>query len=834
MRFTTTQCDRNSNVLLRKKIFIPLVLALTIPVLLVGLYAYNVLVDETRAKFMQSIEDANTNVGTSINEILIEAADKLDLFATTMLLQNYITLDENRYDTHQPELYTQLLQHQISYPDYFLIQLILSGGQIDSAVDNRKLMQPIFSAREWSFFTEFTKLQPNETKYHVDLDPVSQRHIISFARALKYAGMSEDKTTENTLETRKTHYLSISMYANKITALLSKRLNLTNIPLVIVTQDNQIISHPSNQAFTTDDLQNANIRGIQTSTEVSINKQKYLLVPYRLKAGMTLYSIMPTNILSETAFTLLIRVILFLVLFIIIISLLCYFILNNFILKPISSMQELVADIAEGRMDTLPSTIDRKDELGFLSTALINMRQKIKSNQKSIQQLAFFDSLTKLPNRSTFQTQLDSAITFASSAQERFAVVFIDLDNFKKVNDTLGHEAGDELLLSASSRIKKTLNIPQYTLDNVNRKSNANILLARLGGDEFTMLIPVNKTEEAVRELLHRVVKALSSEFSIGGSTVNIGASIGVAFYPSNADNAKDLLKSADLAMYDAKQNGTNKVVFYYPQLQHTLINANNIESILRKTIENNDFSLDFTPRINLHDYSIAGFEIALCWQHPLLANISMPALHSQLQTNAQLQSFTLWMIKKALAKVKYWLSLGYKTCNVAINISSVQLALPGFVDDIKSALAEAELPSKHLRIEITISPTFTESGAVKTTLSEIHALGINITLNKFAQGLASFQQLRELPIDQIKLEQHFVKDAAQGDADLLQALINFTKGIGVNCVVEGVSTSTQHEALLLSGCAFAQGPYYAKLLSELDVDDFVSSFNDKHHSVGL
>ncbi|MFT6269955.1 MAG: diguanylate cyclase (GGDEF)-like protein [Alphaproteobacteria bacterium] len=778
---------------------------------------------------MQSIDDVNTNVGTSINEILNSAGKDLSVFAATRLFQNYVTLDEIRYDTHQPQVYIQLLQYQDAHPEYFLMQLVLSDGQVDSSVDNRESVLPVFSVADWRFFQEFESVNTGETKYHMDFEPTLQKFIISLSTPMKYSSLELDDTTQNPRAT----YFSLSMYADRIAALLSKRLNLTNIPLVIVTQDNQIIAHATNDEFTVAELNNANIFGVKTPTQVFIDQRSYLLVPYKLAAGMTLYSVMPNSILNQTARTLFIEVTLFLILFILIISGLGFFILNRFILKPISSMQLLVTDIAEGKMNTVAPVVNSKDELGFLLHALVDMRDNINASQNSTKQLAFFDSLTNLPNRSTFQTQLDYSIVCASKAQERFAVVFIDLDNFKKVNDTLGHDAGDELLLSASSRIKKALSIPQYTLDNVTQKSNKTIFLARLGGDEFTMLIPVNKTKEEVRIRLMDVVQTLSVEFNLGGDRVNIGASIGVAFYPSSANNAKDLLKSADLAMYDAKRQGTNKIVFYYPQLRQTLVNANKIEIILREAIETEDFSFDFHPRMNLRDYSIKGFEIDLNWRHPKLAKLSSTQLYAYLRINGKLHLFSHLMIKKATAKMKQWLSLGYKNCSVAINVSSAQLEEPEFVATIENALNEAKIPSKYLIIEFTISSAFRDSEKVITTLHQLNELGISITLNEFAQGLASFQHLRDLPINQIKLEETFVSDAVQGNFEFLRALISFTKGLDIDCIVEGVTTSTRHDALLLSGCEYAQGPYYAKPLSEAHVDNFIESLHDKNNSVG-
>ncbi len=197
---------------LRKKIFIPLVLSLTIPVLLVGLYAYSFLVTETRNNVMQSIDDVNTNVGTSINEILITAQNDLNTFATTELFQEYVTLNDIRYDTHQSQVYMQLLKYQTAYPEYFLMQLVLSNGQIDSSVDNRKSVLPVFSVANWPFFQTFKSIKPGETKYHVDFDASLQRFIIILSAALKYSSVELD----NTMQGQGATYLTMSMDAYRI------------------------------------------------------------------------------------------------------------------------------------------------------------------------------------------------------------------------------------------------------------------------------------------------------------------------------------------------------------------------------------------------------------------------------------------------------------------------------------------------------------------------------------------------------------------------------------------------------------------------------------------
>lgn len=813
---------------LRRKIFIPLILALTIPVLLVGLYAYDFLMEDSRKGFLQNVIDVNTNTGDSIDLILNKANENLTHFASSRLFQNYVLLDESRYETHQANVYFQLLEYQAAHPNYFLIQLVLSSGQVDSYIDNRPEMQSAFTVDKWPFFQTFKNISPDTTEYFFEFDSSTQKFIISLATPMKF---TEDEP-EETINDNNTTYLSLSMYADSVVNLLSSRLNLLNVPVVIVTDDNQIIAHPKSKIFSTEELQKVNIGDITTSTNIVVNEQEYLVVPHELSAGLTLYSIMPNSIFSKTATNLFIQMGLFLVIFIMLISSISYFILNKILLAPISNMQLLVKDISDGKMNTVIPLIESKDELGFLSVALIDMREKISSSQQSIQQLAFIDSLTELPNRRSFQSELEHSISIASKAHEHFAVVFMDLDNFKNINDTLGHEAGDKLLLEVAKRIQTALDIPQYSLANTHRTTNDSTILARLGGDEFTILIPVEKTKEAVRVSLKKVIKTLSKDFMLYGNKANIGVSIGAAFYPSSADNSKELLKSADIAMYEAKNTGKNKVVFYSPTLKQPIVKARNIEISLSKAIQNNDLSLVFHPRMKLKDYSIQAFEIGVCWHEKQLEDLSITQLHAHIQNNSQLQFFTRWMLSSAVAKIQQWQKLGCKQYSLALNISSIQLEEAEFINDIQHALNDAGALGKYLLIEVSISPFFKNMQKIQRTLSEIRSLGLHITLNDFGEGLASFKQLGRLPISQIKLEQNFVDEAAQGNTELLTALIKFTKNIGVSCIVEGVCSSTQHDALLLSKCEFAQGTYYSEALTEHSVDDFIQALDEKQEII--
>ncbi|WP_371193411.1 EAL domain-containing protein [Glaciecola sp. SC05] len=815
---------------LRRKVFLPLILALAIPVLVVGLYVYSFLVEDTRAKFLQNINETNANVAVSINQILGDANDDLTRFATTRLFQNYSTLDDTRYYTHQPLVYTQLLNYQNMYPNYFLMQLILENGVVDSSVDNRGFRFPQLSVSEWPFFERFISINNGEILYQVELEESTQRFIIRLATAMKYNIIEAETATS----TQRTSYFSMSMYADPIVALLSQRFNLPDVSLFVLTPDNQIISQKSATSFNLDALYDINIAGVVAPTTVLIDQREYLLIPHILSADMTLFSILPVRIFNDTALTLLVKISLFLLAFICLISVLGFIILNRLILAPITSMQSIVADISDGKMDTVIPAINSKDELGFLAKAIVDMRQRITSNQRSIEQLAFFDSLTHLPNRRTFQSALDAAIQNANHEKEHFAVAFMDLDNFKRVNDTLGHEAGDELLQHAAKRIRRALNIEQYTIDNVNPASNQSAFLARLGGDEFTILMPIETGNVSIRSRLTSVIGSLSEEFIIKGNTVSIGASIGVATYPSSADNARDLLKHADLAMYEAKRTGKNNIVFYLPEMQKSQASKNTIEMTLKEAIEQKAFSLSYYPRIKLTDYSVVAMEMGVKWEHSSLAELPPQVLHGYMQANMQLREHSRWLITEALANIKRWLLLGYADCSVAINVSSVQLEDAEFVNDFRDALYKNDISSKHLIIEITAVSSAQNTDVIQVNLGQLHALGISITLNDFAKGVASFQQIRDLAIAQIKLEQTFVADAAQGNAEMLKALITLSKSIGVRCIVNSVASSTQHDALLLSGCEYGQGPYYSRPLNDFSVDAFIKSIVDKHDALEL
>lgn len=508
--------------------------------------------------------------------------------------------------------------------------------------------------------------------------------------------------------------------------------------------------------------------------------------------------------------------------------------IQRLLLNPIFAIKNLVKNITDGVSDAPIELLSKNDELGELTDSIITMRSKINENNKRIETLAYFDELTQLPNRYSFQQQLDELIAHAGFYYSKFAVLFLDLDNFKAVNDTVGHDIGDKLLIQASKRIQQCFNIK-----NSKNWPNGDIqqaMLARLGGDEFTLLLPnVNKPDK-LEPLFEDLIRHLSQPFFIDGHEILVGASVGIAIYPANGKQRKELLKNADIAMYESKKAGKNCFTFFSTEMKEKANERQFIEAALAKALRNHEFRLEYQPRIKLKEHSVDGFEALIRWNNAEIGNIPPDKFIPIAESNLQILEIGRWVLTEACSKIRDWINQGFSDFVVSINVSSVQLYRANLVEEIEIALATNDIPGHYLEIEITETAILEEQALVITKLKRIKELGVRISLDDFGTGYSSLSHLHALPIDILKIDRSFICDIAssQYSADVFEGIIQLAKRLRLITVAEGVEKSAQHEVLLLSKCDHAQGYYYAKPLSEDLADKYVKDELTKQKLVSL
>jgi len=441
-----------------------------------------------------------------------------------------------------------------------------------------------------------------------------------------------------------------------------------------------------------------------------------------------------------------------------------------------------------------------------------------KNAEAKIYNLAYYDELTELPNRELFSQSLERTIGIAERDKQKFAVLFVDLDRFKRINDTLGHSIGDELLKDVANRLANCTRSTDSValLDPV---ANGGVKLARLGGDEFVIKLYGIDAEQMVATIASRIIEALTPPFACAGHQFVVTPSIGIALYPQDGKTGEELLMNADSAMYRAKNVGRNNYKFYSETMRTKSLHRLDLESLIRTAIELKQFELYFQPKVAAKNFRLVGAEALMRWHHPIRGNIPPDEFIPIAEETGLIVPIGQWVLREACKQVKLWAASPVGTVPVSVNISSHQFRDSGLVNDVMSAVSGAGILAEFLELEITESVLLHD---VDKTLIELEALkdaGISLSIDDFGTGYSSLSYLKRFPIDTIKIDRSFVKDLHQDadDAAICAAILAMSKQLGLTVVAEGVETREQLRFLRSHGCDHIQGYICSKALSASD-----------------
>lgn len=438
-----------------------------------------------------------------------------------------------------------------------------------------------------------------------------------------------------------------------------------------------------------------------------------------------------------------------------------------------------------------------------------------KQMQDHIQHLAYHDPLTDLPNRAMFNRQLNHAIAQAQRYQKGLAVLFIDLDRFKNINDTLGHDAGDRLLKEMSRRISSCLRVS----DVVARAEKGTDLLARLGGDEFVVLIEEVTDSARVSHIARKILSAMVKEFPLDGQLIHITASIGISMFPEDGRNEFSLMKHADIAMYRAKDRGKNTFQFYSSHMDLHSAELLALESGLRRSLERNEFVLFYQAKVETKTGRITGAEALVRWQHPELGLVSPVHFIPLAEESGLIVPLSQWVMKEALAQNRRWQELGLPSLRIAVNLSARQFVDENLLTDTIAALQDSGVDPSLLELEITESMMMYNTDKTIQMLAEMRRMGIRVAIDDFGIGYSSLSHLKQFPIDIIKIDRSFIKDIPGDKADeaITEAIIAMGKSLKIKVVAEGVETVDQLQFLRARGCDEIQGYFFSRPVSAAD-----------------
>ena len=422
-----------------------------------------------------------------------------------------------------------------------------------------------------------------------------------------------------------------------------------------------------------------------------------------------------------------------------------------------------------------------------------------KKSEEELRRLANFDLLTNLPNRALFQDRLTQAMERASRQNGRIALIYIDLDRFKKINDSFGHSLGDELLKIVAGRLCECV-----------RGSDT---VSRLGGDEFTIILPEIQNISDAGKVSEKVIEIMNNPFGLENQEVTISPSIGISLFPNDASDMETLLKNADAAMYYAKTKGRNNYQYYTQEMNAEARYRLNLENRLRRAMEDNNFQLYYQPQVDTKSLNITGYEALIRWRDAENGLISPVEFVPLLEDTGMIVPVGEWILRKVCSDIAQISKLNNHFKSVSVNFSARQFVDNSLVDRVEKVLNETGVSTEHIVIEITETILMTETERSLQMLSELSELGLKLSLDDFGTGYSSLAYLKQFPIDVIKIDRSFVQDLHKdtSDAAICEAIIAIAQQLGLKVIAEGVETKDQFEFMQRRGCHSIQGFFFGK-----------------------
>lgn len=484
-----------------------------------------------------------------------------------------------------------------------------------------------------------------------------------------------------------------------------------------------------------------------------------------------------------------------------------------------------VRDMALARhRDNLEDEVEKRtSELRSLNEELERQIAQRKQAEEHIRRLAYYDVLTGLPNRQLFQERLDKALSSARRRGSYVGLLFLDLDRFKQVNDTLGHSAGDELLCEVAQRVSRSVRFTDYVARGDAEVPKGEV--SRLGGDEFTVLLTEIVDPSAAAEVAQRVLNELARPVTVAGYEIFPTASIGIAVFPDDGPDAETLLRNADTAMYNAKASRRNAFEFYTEEMNVSAARRLQIASRLSTALECERLELHYQPLLSSVDGRVTGAEALLRWRDPELGWVSPEEFIPVADETGLIVGIGEWVLRTACKQARSWELAGHTDMRMSVNVSSHELRQPGWHRAVRRVLDETGLTPTLLELEMTETAILQSDDATTSTLAELDALGIGVALDDFGTGYSSLSYLKRFPIDRVKIDRSFVGDIAADpdDAALTSAILAMAKSLRLGVVGEGVETEEQAAFLRERGCDELQGELYSPPLTASEFEAFLA-----------
>jgi diguanylate cyclase (GGDEF)-like protein/PAS domain S-box-containing protein len=471
-------------------------------------------------------------------------------------------------------------------------------------------------------------------------------------------------------------------------------------------------------------------------------------------------------------------------------------------LSPLESAEGILVTAAIRNITTRKKAeallVQKVEELNRSNEELVASAYTARTMAQQMTHLAEHDALTGLPNRLLLNDRIGQSVKLALRNTCQIALLFLDLDGFKHINDSLGHAIGDKLLQSIATRLTDILRAPDT--------------VSRLGGDEFVVLLPEVRQPEDAAITARRLLQTLAEGHSIGGHDLHVTTSIGVSVYPDDGLDAETLIKNADTAMYQAKENGHQSYQFFRPAMSVQAVERQSIEEHLRRALERQEFTLSYQPKINLCTAKITGVEALIRWTHPTRGSVPPVQFIPVAEDCGLILPIGAWVLREACAQARAWTDAGLPATTMAVNVSAMQFQNEKFSEELFAILDDTGLNPRYLELELTESALMKRADLAASILSTLRAVGVRVTVDDFGTGYSSLSYLRKFPLDALKIDQSFVQQITTipDETTIVRAIIGMGRSLNLRVIAEGVETQDQLDFLKTHQCDEAQGYFFS------------------------
>lgn len=802
---------------LRTKIPFLLVPLIVLSMLLLGWFNYKELRMASEQRLFAEMHASLDRLREHVEAEVETAHGNIDLLSKQTLVRKYILTEdeEERYNLLQAPLLRLFSSYQEAFPEYYEIRIFLPDGYEDVR-QSRPYTGNI--SEEEGDSAVFRALQSAEDDIYsaVYRNPDNRNMSLFFGKPLLLINRAIDPVG---VAPRLRGYVALTVGLDEVeTHIRDQVISDSGYLFATDASGNVYFESSSRQVY---DLIPATLSETVLTVEsgarpllIDFNGEHAFLAGVRLHDDLNVFVALPESELRAISYQLGLVVAAITLFTIIITTLFMVFAMEHQVIRPIQNLRRLSKEIGRGNLSVEVSGVNTGDEIGELATAFREMAGNLKSSDEQVRFLAYHDSLTGLPNRAMFKEYLVRSIAHAKRNEELIAVLFLDVDNFKNINDTLGHYAGDILLQEVGERLATVLRGNDY-IARGHGKDNPDKVLARLGGDEFIILLPDIRDSLAPGAVAQRIIEAFTPSINITEQECHVSASIGITVYPVDGNDADELIKNADIAMYHAKENGKNAYQYFENSMNIAAIERVKLEGRLRSALGQGHLVLHYQPQVDSISSEIVGLEALLRWRDPEDGLISPGEFIPLAETSGLILPIGEWVLQEACRQARAWQNAGYPLHQISVNVSSVQFARQDVASIVREALIKSRLDPRCLEIEITESTIMSDPDNTVRMLEDIKSLGVSIALDDFGTGYSSLSYLRRFPIDTLKIDRSFVLeiDKKQADAEIVGAITAMAHTLHLRVVVEGIETEGQLGVVVERQCDVIQGFLFSRPL---------------------